>query len=84
MKSSPARSVAASEGHVKLQVQVRRGIMTKVQSLQTPWYDKTVKALQLAGMGESTKECSSMCLSENGLFLNTSRRKKKAAAVEVL
>lgn len=30
--------------------------MTKAQSLQTPWYDKTVEALQLAGMGESTQE----------------------------
>ena len=30
--------------------------MAKPKTLQTPWYDKTVKALQLAGMGESTQE----------------------------
>lgn len=30
--------------------------MTKTQSFQTPWYDKTVKALQLGGMGESTQK----------------------------
>ena len=30
--------------------------MAKPKTLQAPWYDKTVKALQLAGMGESTQE----------------------------
>lgn len=31
--------------------------MAKAKTLQTPWYDKTVKALQLAGMGDRTQEC---------------------------
>jgi len=30
--------------------------MVKPKTLQTPWYDKTVKALQLAGMSDSTQE----------------------------
>lgn len=31
--------------------------MTKTKSLQTPWYNKTIDALQLAGMGDRTQEC---------------------------
>lgn len=31
--------------------------MTQQKALQTPWYDKTVKALQLAGMSDRTQHC---------------------------
>jgi len=31
--------------------------MSKPTAVQTPWYDETVKALQLAGMGDRTQEC---------------------------
>jgi site-specific recombinase XerD len=31
--------------------------MTTPKTLQTPWYGKTIEALQLAGMGERTQEC---------------------------
>ncbi len=31
--------------------------MTKQEALQTPWYNKTVNALQLAGMSDRTQHC---------------------------
>ena len=31
--------------------------MTKQKALQTPWYNKTVSALQLAGMSDRTQHC---------------------------
>ena len=36
--------------------------MSKAKALQTPWYDKTVKALQLAGMGDRTQECYALAV----------------------
>ena len=31
--------------------------MAHPKTLQTPWYDKAIKALQLAGMSERTQQC---------------------------
>lgn len=49
--------------------------MAQAKTLKTPWYDKTVKALQLAGMSERTQQCYARSVRQLIEFYNKDPRK---------